>query len=105
MSSFCLTACNHFAIIAAVLHIWRIQQHMAPRVSTARAEQLVGTGTSAREMMRTDVGCPKRVVCSGCVSVPWFAKFIAACARERVQVGESELCLVNWIGCHKYVCE
>lgn len=52
MSSFCLTACNHFAIIAAMLHIWRVNQ-LAHGTAYFRGEsrQLWGRGTiGAREI-------------------------------------------------------
>lgn len=53
MSSFCLTACNHFAIIAAMLHIWRANQ-LARGTMYFRGEsgQLLDTGMiGAKEIM------------------------------------------------------
>lgn len=53
MSSFCLTACNHFAIIAAMLHIWRVYQ-LAHGTTYFHGEsrQLLDTGMiGAKEIM------------------------------------------------------
>lgn len=53
MSSFCLTACNHFAVIAAMLHIWRVNQ-LAHGTMYCRGEsrQLLDRGVrDAKEIM------------------------------------------------------